>query len=292
MIKCKVLLVALAVAGSVAAAPLPWFETNSPLTQAHRHLLNSNLPAMFTSFVEVLQLEKDQSMVMHLNDLFRQSLDIDCGKTLSNHALPPWISAMTVRRTEIQSTGRDDYQAVIEIESNRDIQSISLNQWLSKSISSDTSFIKEELQQDPANYKYTKRYNINSRIKSGLYRIIVTATDKSSWSSWLILGELKPQMTVVWDGKAHWKLEKHALLNPSCPLPRLDVTLYNYIDGDYNQVWRRSYDGDYPTYFDDDSVPKGRYGLAVSINHQRWQGPIIVERSQIISKTYDVSVEE
>ncbi|MEF1174054.1 DUF2861 family protein, partial [Vibrio sinaloensis] len=32
--------------------------------------------------------------------------------------------------------------------------------------------------------------------------------------------------------------------------------------------------------------------LAVSMNHARWQGPIIVEQSQIISKTYDVSLDE
>ncbi|QTG90682.1 DUF2861 family protein, partial [Vibrio furnissii] len=35
-----------------------------------------------------------------------------------------------------------------------------------------------------------------------------------------------------------------------------------------------------------------RYVLAVSMTHQRWQGPITIEQSQVISKTYDVSLEE
>ncbi|WP_140136148.1 DUF2861 family protein, partial [Vibrio parahaemolyticus] len=39
-------------------------------------------------------------------------------------------------------------------------------------------------------------------------------------------------------------------------------------------------------------VPNDRYVLAVSINSRRWQGDIIVEQAQTISRTYDLSQEE
>jgi len=292
MDRAKLLLGALMVSASTNAVQVPWFESNSPLTQAHRHLLNNDLPAMFTSLVEVWQLEKNRSLTPHLNDLFLQSLDVDCGKSLDNRSLPEWISNVTVRRSEIQSPGRDAYRAIIEIESNRDIKDISLTRWVSKNLSTDNSFIQSVSTNDLGTQKYIKRYNLNSRLQSGLFRIDVTASDESSWSSWLVLGEPKAEMTVRWDAKAQWKLERNALLNPNCPLPKLDVALYDYIDGNYSQVWGESYDSDYPTSLDNGIVDKGRYVLAVSINHQRWQGPIIVEQSQIISKTYDVSVEE
>ena len=82
------------------------------------------------------------------------------------------------------------------------------------------------------------------------------------------------------------------MLNKHCPLPKLDASLYDYVDGQYNKVWGESYESDYPTSLEPNIVPPDRYVLAVSMTHQRWQGPIIVEQSQIISKTYDISVEE
>ncbi|KJY83866.1 hypothetical protein TW81_05935 [Vibrio galatheae] len=292
MANVKLIMGALLMSAPTMAAQVPWFESNSPLTQAHRNLLNNELPAMFNSLVEVWQLEKNRAIAPHLNDIFLQSLDIDCGKSLDNRSFPEWINNLTVRSTEIQSPGRDAYRAVVEIESNRDIEDISVTRWVSKNLSTDNSFEHALPTNDLGTQKYIKRYNLNSRVESGLYRIDVTATDQSSWSSWLLIGEPKAKMTVRWDAKAQWKVEKSALLNRHCPLPKLDVALYDYVDGEYNQVWGESHDADYPTSLDGIDVEPGRYVLAVSMSHQRWQGPIIVEQSQIISKTYDVSVEE
>lgn len=42
------------------AANVDWFEDNTPLTQAHKHLLNDDLPSMFSSLVEVWQQEKSR----------------------------------------------------------------------------------------------------------------------------------------------------------------------------------------------------------------------------------------
>lgn len=294
MIKSSIIAGALVLSAPLSATQVPWFESNSPLTQAHKHLLNDDLPGMFTALVEVWQLEKNLSITPHLNELFLQSLEVDCGKSLDNKSLPDWMNSITVKRTEIQSPGRDSYRASIELSANKDIRDISLTRWVSKSISTDNEMtaIPNLAEDEVTSKRYVKRYNLNSRVQMGLYRIDVTAKDETSWSSWLVLGEPKAKVTVRWNGKAQWKVEKNALLNRHCPLPKLETALYDYIDGNYVQVWGESYDADYPTSLGNVPIDTGRYVLAVSMNHQRWQGPIIVEQSQIISKTYDVSVEE
>ncbi|TFH92499.1 DUF2861 family protein [Vibrio ouci] len=292
MVRTATLIGALVLSAPLSAAQIPWFESNSPLTQAHKHLLDGDLPGMFTSLVEVWQLEKNESIVPHLNDLFLQSLEVDCGKGLDNKSLPDWINTVLVRRTEIQSPGRDSYRAIVEVGSSKELKEISLTRWVSKVLSTDTTVTETPNEDDGKFTRYVKRYNLNSRVKMGLYRIDITAADETSWSSWLLLGEPKAKVSVRWNSKAQWKVEKNALLNRHCPLPKLETAVYDYVDGTYSQVWGESYDSDYPTALGNVPIEPGRYVLAVSMKHQRWQGPIIVEQSQIISKTYDVSVDE
>lgn len=292
MFRTATLIGALLLSAPLSAAQIPWFESNSPLTQAHKHLLDGDLPGMFTSLVEVWQLEKNESLIPHLNDLFLQSLEVDCGKGLDNKSLPDWLNSVVVRRTEIQSPGRDSYRAIVEVGASKELKEISLTRWVSKVLSTDTTLTQLSNEGESKFTRYIKRYNLNSRVKMGLYRVDITATDETSWSSWLLLGEPKAKVSVRWNAKAQWKIEKNALLNRHCPLPKLDTEIYDYVDGIYSQVWGESYDSDYPTSLGNIPVEPGRYVLAVSMKHQRWQGPIIVEQSQIISKTYDVSVDE
>lgn len=107
-----------------------------------------------------------------------------------------------------------------------------------------------------------------------------------------VLGEPQAKVSVRWQSKDKWKVERNALLNPHCPLPKLDTSIYDYVDGKYNRVWNSTYESDYPNVIAPNTVSPGRYVLAVAVNHVRWQGPIIVEQSQMISKTYDVSLED
>ncbi|WP_155487044.1 DUF2861 family protein, partial [Vibrio harveyi] len=60
----------------------------------------------------------------------------------------------------------------------------------------------------------------------------------------------------------------------------------------YEQVWKKTYESNYPNSLELEGIPNDRYVLAVSINSRRWQGDIIVEQAQTISRTYDVSLEE
>lgn len=58
-----------------------WFKSSDALTQVHKHLLDNDLPQMFDSLVEVWQINSSQSREDHLNELFDQALNKDCGKT-------------------------------------------------------------------------------------------------------------------------------------------------------------------------------------------------------------------
>lgn len=270
-----------------------WFEENTPLTQAHQHLLDDDLPAMFNSMVELWQLDESKTLAPHLNSLFEQSLELDCGKGLVTRPFPQWIKSVVVERVDAQSPGRDSYRATVVVTLTKPLDRVSMKRWVSKTMSVDDSSSKVKVGDGKAeNYIYTQRYNLNNWPPQGLYRVDLTAADQSSWSSWLVLGRPAASQSVRWLSKNHWVIEKNSLPNRFCPLPKLDVSLLNYKNGKYTRILNDSYDSDYPTSLEDQKLPTGRYVLSVSMTHQRWQGPIIVEQTQTISKTYDVSVEE
>ncbi len=65
-----------------------WFKNSDALTQVHKHLLDNDLSLMFDSLVEVWQINASQSREDHLNELFDQALNKDCGKTLTKRHYP------------------------------------------------------------------------------------------------------------------------------------------------------------------------------------------------------------
>lgn len=267
-----------------------WFDKNSPLTQAHQHLLNDDLKTMFTSLVEVWQQNQSTSLNAHLNGLMNQSLERDCGKSLVDSNFPEWISSIVIRKQAIQSPGRDSYRAVVEIISPSAIKSIELKRWVDKKISKDSNFYSQERDGVTSGRRvYIQRYNLINRLPAGLYRLTVENENKEAWSSWVIFTNTKLKQHVRWASKDKWSVEKNALLNPYCPLPVLDTALYDDVEGKYIQIWGKSYETDYPTSIDTESFPSNRYVLAVSMRHKRWQGDIVIEQSQTISKTYDIT---
>ncbi|MCG3759121.1 DUF2861 family protein [Vibrio cincinnatiensis] len=283
--------------GTLASVPFlvhstGWFETNTPLTQAHQNLLTNDLESMFASLVEVWQLEQNQNIQTHLNDLLIQSLSVDCGKGLQSKPFPEWIKSITITNVDIQSPGRDAYQVLVEAQTNKELVDVKLTKWVKKPLSTDVIL---NLKGDNVTNDwrtYLKRYNLNTKLPIGLYRLDITANDQESWSSWVIFGEPKAKQTVRWASKDKWVVDKNALLNRYCPLPKLDVSVFDYIDSEYKEIWTKSYESDYPTELELTSLASDRYVLAVSMTHQRWQGVITIEQAQVISKTYNVSLEE
>lgn len=283
--------------GTLASVPFlvhstGWFETNTPLTQAHQNLLTNDLESMFASLVEVWQLEQNQNIQTHLNDLLIQSLSVDCGKGLQSKPFPEWIKSITITNVDIQSPGRDAYQVLVEAQTNKELVDVKLTKWVKKPLSTDVIL---NLKGDNVTNDwrtYLKRYNLNTKLPIGLYRLDITANDQESWSSWVVFGEPKAKQTVRWASKDKWVVDKNALLNRYCPLPKLDVSVFDYIDSEYKEIWTKSYESDYPTELELTSLASDRYVLAVSMTHQRWQGAITIEQAQVISKTYNVSLEE
>ncbi|MEZ8806931.1 DUF2861 family protein [Vibrio atlanticus] len=270
-----------------------WFKDSDALTQVHKHLLDNDLALMFDSLVEVWQINASQSREDHLNQLFEQALNKDCGKTLTKKTLPDWISSVVVKRHIIQSPGRETFRVAIDVESESNIQDIAFEKWVDKVVSSDSEFTKgNPVINNTSVSVYSKRYSLASQLDSGLYRLTVKGNSGNSWSTWVILGEVVMRQQVRWASKDSWLIDKKALLNPYCPLPKLDVGLYDYVDERYKQVWGKSYESDYPTNLTGEELPNDRYVLAVSMVHSRWQGDIAIEQAQTISKTYDISSEE
>ncbi|ENM5903411.1 DUF2861 family protein [Vibrio mimicus] len=276
----------------VAADVTGWFEKNTPLTQAHQHLLNNDLENMFSSLVEVWQLEKNKNLKTHLNDLLIQSLTVDCGKGFDNKPFPEWIQAVTIRRVDVQSPGRDAYQVAIDTKTKVPIADIRLTKWVDKVVSTDGTLTNRGDNITSGIYTYAQRYNLTNPLGAGLYRIDITAADQESWSAWVIFGDTIAKQVVRWTSKDEWQIQKTQLLNPHCPLPKLSISVFDHIDGNYKQIWSESYESDYPTNLENVSLPSDRYIVTVSMIHQRWQGPLAIEQSQVISKTYDVNVEE
>lgn len=269
-----------------------WFETNSPLTQAHQHLLNNELGPMFHSMVDVWQAKQPQNTQRHLNELLLQSLTVDCGKGLTDKTFPDWLNGVHLTKIEIQSPGRDAHQVMIEIQAEKELAEISLSQWAEKPLAVDSAFNVSSDAVTSSDFVYRRHYYLNDKLAMGLYRLDVTALDNSSWSTWIILAEPKAKQTVRWSSQEQWIVDKNALLNRHCPLPVMSVSVYDYIDGIYQEVWQKSYESNYPNQLEWQELSSQRYILTVAMKHQRWQGPIIIEQSQVISKTYNVSLEE
>ncbi|EPM40308.1 DUF2861 family protein [Vibrio natriegens] len=274
---------------------MDWFRTNTPLTQAHQHLLEDDLSGMFNTLVELWQTEPSRDLTSHLNDLLGQSLTKDCGKSLTAVTLPEWVSGVNVIRQTIQSPGRDTFRLVVKVRATTEVEQITFKRWVDSSISADSSFAVEETPNgaEIANERsFLKRYNLTGQLESGLYHLTVVAKDKPEYRTWVILGDSNSSQYVRWTSKENWKVEKSALRNPHCPLPQLEVGLYDYIEGQYEQMWKKTYESNYPESLELAGVPNDRYVLAVSINSRRWQGDIIVEQAQTISRTYDLSQED
>ena len=281
-------LLLLSVYFSTCSAANDWFESSSPLNQAHQKLLNNDLEGSFRGLINVWQSEPDGYVKQHLNDLLLKSLESDCGKSISNEPIAAWIHSVVIKRQSIQSPGRSVSRAIVEITSPEEIASVSLLNWPDGAVSNENSFV---IQQGNERNTYTMTYDLTQRLANGLYRIEVTAKNGNNWSVWIVMSESISKQVVRWDSKDTWAVDKLGLLNPYCVLPVLTVSLYDYVADEYVRVWHREYESNYPKQLPISELNADRYVLAVGITHHRWQGAVIIEDQQVISKTYDISAD-
>lgn len=265
-----------------------WFETSSPLNQAHEKLLENDLKGSFDAIIQVWQSEPKEYVKSHLNELLKKALESDCGKSIAVEPVAPWIDNITIKRQSIQSPGRTVSRAIVEISSKSDVKKIRLMRWPDSVISKEANF---EIIANESRNTYQIIYEMNHPLPSGLYRLEVNNTNDQTWQQWIVMGDAENKQVVRWDTDGSWAVDRIAALNPYCALPKLNVSIYDYVKDQYIRVWTKDYEGDYPTQLPSNNLKPDRYVIAIGITHQRLQGPVIIEDQQVISKTYDISSE-
>ncbi len=268
-----------------------WVEGSSPINQAHKKLLNNDLEGSFSSIIQVWQTDTNEYVEQHLNELLLKSQESDCGKSISNEPIASWIDNITIKRQEVHSPGRNLSRVIIDILSDLKIKEIVFTRWPDSLVSSESNF---EYISTNTRVIFRKSYELQQRLSKGLYKLEVMEEHGRSWSTWIVMEESAAKKIVRWDSKDTWAVDQLALLNPYCAFPKLKVSLYDHIEDEYTRVWHREYEGDYPKSMPVVPVSElkpDRYVLAVGMVHQRWQGSIVIEDQQVISKTYDISSE-
>ena len=69
------------------------------------------------------------------------------------------------------------------------------------------------------------------------------------------------------------------------------LKLYNF-EGNYNQILNSQYEAEYPHRLIAKGIKAGRYTLTVGMIQSHWQGSILLQQAQVISKTLDISKNE
>ncbi|CAM3036960.1 DUF2861 family protein [Vibrio rarus] len=286
------LLLPLAVAPMTANAQ--WFEESNIITQMHKKLLEDDLSGMFDLMVQVWQQESTEHIEPHLDALLKQATEKDCGKGLIAEGLPTWIDSITIEKVAIQRPGRLSNKLGLSILTEQALKSVRLTAWpdatVSKNVIDQRAFA--QVTDDNRTLQRTEAtYSLNKPLKSGLYQLIIEDNQMRKWTHWLIMSHPDPVHVVRWASNDSWVVDKKRLLNRYCPLPVQKVTVYDYKDGQYNTVWNKSYESNYPVKLPSNALPPDRYVVNVSMTQSQWQGPILFQDKRIISKTIDFTEE-
>lgn len=265
-----------------------WFSNSNALTLAHKALLENDLGGMFESLIISWQQEQlDTDYRQHVNDLLESSLQIDCGKSISTRTYPEWLKSLNVTQTSTERPGRVSYSIDLSVDSSVSLTDVKLSDWPEKAISKET---KQNLSFDNESgaYHLDKAFMLNQRLEPGLYRLELQ-TETETWSDWLIIYDELREHELHWSSKETWKVIKNDLLNTHCPIPVQEVKLLDYVDGEYQTIYDKSYEGNYSERINAPKTSADRYVLQVSLSHYRYQGLIRYIDQQIISKTLDLT---
>lgn len=282
----------------ISALPLQgqskWFEHSTEITRMHEKLLDDDLSGMFELMVQVWQQDLTGYMQPHLNALLKQSLEKDCGKSLETQNLPTWLSAVTIKKMSVQLSGRHSNKLVVSLSSEDTIDSINLVRWPEASLSSEVQFDNSNetlVEEQQILHETEVTYHLSGELESGLYQLDLVDVKKRRWRTWLLFGRSDPVHVVRWDSRDTWAVDKKKLLNTDCPLPKLEVDVFDYVEGKYEQVWEKSYEAQYPVKLPTQLFPADRYVVTLSMTNSRWQGPILYQDEHTISKTIDLTEE-
>ncbi len=286
----SVLLTFLLATASTAAFADHWFIENTSLTNAHKLFLEGDSTKGFQSLIEVWQQLPSTSKQVHLDKLINSVIEVDCGRSLTQMAMPEWLDGVTIERQNIQSPGRLSHKLIVKANTTLELTKISFIRWPDHEVISESSPVKSDGSESQFQFSATTE-NLNTRAKSGLYKVVIAAGSDVEWESWVILAEPQNKEMIRWSSKQGWRTYKTGLLNEYCPLPTLNINLFTNKDSTFHQVWSKQFEGEYPNQLPKIDLLDDRYVLAISLKHRRWQGSIMIFDTQTITKTIDLNSE-
>ncbi|WP_087022555.1 DUF2861 family protein [Thaumasiovibrio subtropicus] len=273
-------------AAAVVAIPVhaEWFAGKDPLTRAHQLLLQGEVSTSFEQMVQIWQQQPETLVADNLTELLSASIGLDCGRVLTAHTLPEWLSELAVQREAVQHVNQLNYSVTVQGAASVNSLAIELQRWPDEVIVSGRTAVSRS-----GKFKISF-HHLSETLPRGLYRLAVNSANKGEWSQWLILGEAPKVQRISWVDTYQWRIENNKLPLKACPAPMLEQAVFP-IDRLYQQVvWEQKDQGKLPRIFDPDDtkLKPGQYWLSVGLVDSRWQGDVKVQEVQRLIKPTEV----
>ncbi|MGF1756505.1 DUF2861 family protein [Photobacterium sagamiensis] len=276
---CTLLLLHSALFASGASAT--WFTGKDLYTAAHQRLLKGETSASFESMIQAWQQTPNAEQRINLNNLLELAISEDCGHSLEQKVLPPWLSKLSIQREVIQNLNQVTLKVSIIGLTQAKIESIKLTKWPDETMIERSPVIEEG-----GDFSVEAR-RLEKPINAGLYKLTINAEGEQAWISWILLTEPSFKQRIGWKDSKNWRIERGQLSNPACPSPVLSINLYDLNDTTWTPLWTEQVDGKLPTTLPKIDVPDGRYWLSVGLIDSRWQGEISILDIQRITRPVD-----
>lgn len=272
---------------------IKWFTEQTPLTHAHQALLENRLQDAFGNMVEVAQNMPSDDQRESLDDILSQVIDIDCGQSFQQKALPDTIRFLRLSTQRTYTFGRLNLGLVVEVESKDEIRNFKLVEWPDDTIISSKTpklrDIRHHQEEDEHLYQYRLETNIKAPPEPGLYQLSLSFKHGGSWNTDILIGSYRFSRSLVWLPNETWQIQHLALKKDLCPSPTLNIRVFADEKRTEPPVWGKEYVNNYPNQVPDTKLPAGHYWLELSLVNTRYQGGIRLDQTQKVIKNYVIN---
>ncbi|UTV30053.1 DUF2861 family protein [Photobacterium atrarenae] len=269
---------------SVLSAPsfaAGWFTGQDVYTVAHQRLLEGKTTDSFGSIVQAWQQQPDETQQDNLNQLLRLAITEDCGRSLSQVAMPDWLPNLAIQREVIQSVNQTLLKLSINGTSRTELREVRLSRWPDLDLIVATPSVAE------GGYFNAEARRLEAPVEAGLYQLTITTAQDETLNQWVVLTSPSAKQRIGWKDSKNWRIEQGGLPNPACPSEVLSMSLYDLNDTSWTPLWTENVDGRLPTTLPEIDVADGRYWLSVGLIESRWQGSIAILDIQRITRPVD-----
>ncbi|PSW20205.1 DUF2861 domain-containing protein [Photobacterium sanctipauli] len=265
-------------APSVAAK---WFTQQDLFTAAHQNLLEGKTSQSFDSMVQAWQQNPTNIQTSNLNGLLELAITEDCGHSLDQAPLPPWLSSLVIQREMVQNQNQILPKLLINGVSEPRVTSIEFIRWPEQSVISATP------KRLNGGYFSIETKRLEKASNEGLYQLTIKADGEEDYTTWVLMTAPSKKQRIGWIDSRNWRIERNGLPNRACPSPVLAMNVYDLNDTSWTPLWTENVDGKLPTTVPKLDLPDGRYWLSVGLVESRWQGEISILDIQTITRPVD-----